>query len=70
MKDIKLETVLKIAGIVFAAGMLYANIKSSTEQTRLQIESVKSQLGAQNVAQEKRMDRIEDYLDAIRRNGL
>ena len=70
MKDIKLDAVLKIAGVVFAAGMIYANIKSSGEETRMQIEALKAQMLLQDKVNEKRLDRIEDYLDAIRRNGL
>lgn len=70
MKDIKLDLVIKIAGLVFAAGILYANISRSGEETRTQIQSVKEQIGAQTAAQEKRLDRLEDYLDAMRRNKL
>lgn len=64
------ELLLKVVALVFAAGMLYANIKSSGEETRLQIQSMKEQVSAHSAAQEKRMDRIEDYLEAMRRNKL
>lgn len=70
MKDIKLETILRIAGIVFAAGMLYSNVTSSGEKTRIQLESTKEQIMDRIEQQEKRMDRIDDYLEAVRRNKL
>lgn len=57
------ELLVKLFALVFASGMLYSNIKSSGEQTRRDLDSMKSQM-------EKRLERMEDYLLARQRNGL
>ncbi len=70
MKEIKLETVIKIAGLVFAAGVLYSNIKTSGEETRLRIQALQEKIEIQQKADQQRLQRIEDYLDALRRNHV
>ena len=66
MKEVDAGTMLKIVGIVFAAGMLYKKIESSAEKTRMQIESLQERIQDQKEA----VNKINEYLAALRRNGL
>ncbi len=70
MKDLKIDLILQIGGMLFAAGMLYSNIKSSGEETRLRIQMLQDQIQMQQKADENRLERIEEYLDSVHRNHL
>ena len=61
--SVPFKAVVKIVSIVFAAGMLYANFKYEVMQNAKDIAETKKQM-------ERQIESINEYLAAMRRNGL